>query len=57
MDDDKVIAKRDAAVKWSNHASAHVKTYDSKSWKYVLIPHDVVPENMTLEGLAVRFGV
>ena len=52
MDNTKVVAKRDAAVKWCSQASAHAKTYDGKPWKYVLIPHDIVLENMTLEALA-----
>jgi hypothetical protein len=57
MDDDKVIAKRDATVKWCKHASAQARTYDGKPWKYVLVPHDVVLENMTLERLAAQFTV
>ena len=57
MDNTKVVAKRDAAVKWCNQASAHASTYGGKAWKYVLIPHDIVLENMTLEGLAGRFAV
>jgi type III restriction enzyme len=57
MDHVAVIAKRDAAAKWCNHASAHANTYEGKPWKYVLIPHDVVLENMTLERLAAQFTV
>ena len=57
MDDPKVVAKRDAAANWCSHASTHAKTYDGKPWKYVLIPHDIVLENMTLEALAARFAV
>ncbi len=57
MDDAKVVAKRDAAAKWCNHASTHAKTYEGKPWKYVLIPHDVVLENMTLERLAAQYAV
>lgn len=47
-----VMAKKDAAVKWCKRASDHAKTYGGKPWKYVLIPHDVVAENVTLEWLA-----
>ena len=54
---DDVIAKRDAAVKWCKQASDHAKTYRGKPWKYLLIPHDVVAENVTLEWLAAQFGV
>ena len=50
-----VIAKRDAAVKWCKQASAHAKTYQGKPWKYLLIPHDVIAENITIEWLAAQF--
>jgi type III restriction enzyme len=57
MDDVKVVAKRNAATKWCDQASVHARTYNGKSWKYVLIPHDIVLENMSLENLAKQFGV
>lgn len=56
MGDADVLAKRDAAVKWCQHASAHAVTCKGKPWKYVLIPHDVIAENMTLAGLASQFA-
>lgn len=56
MGDAGVLAKRDAAVKWCQHASAHAATCKGKLWKYVLIPHDVIAENMTLAGLASQFA-
>jgi type III restriction enzyme len=52
---DDVIAKQEAAVKWCNHASDHAQTCSGKPWKYVLIPHDVIAENITLEWLAAQF--
>ncbi len=55
MEDVDVRAKRDAAVKWCRHASAHAATYNGKPWKYALIPHDVIAANMTLNGLVNRF--
>jgi type III restriction enzyme len=51
------MAKRDAAVKWCKHASDYARSYNGKPWQYVLIPHDVIAENMTLEGLAQLFKV
>ena len=54
---DDVIAKRDAAVKWCMQASDHAKTYSGKPWKYLLIPHDVIAENITLEWLAAQFSM
>ena len=32
------------------------KTYDGKPWKYLLIPHDAIAENMTLHGLAEKYS-
>jgi type III restriction enzyme len=52
MADADVVAKKEAAVKWCKHASDHAKTYKGKQWEYLLIPHDVIAENMTLKGLA-----
>ncbi len=53
--DPDVVAKKDAAVKWCKQASDHAATYKGKPWKYLLIPHDAIAENMTLEGLAKHF--
>lgn len=55
MDDAEVIAKKDAAVQWCQHASAHAASYGGKPWRYVIIPHDVIAENMTVKGLADKF--
>jgi type III restriction enzyme len=46
-----VLAKRDAGMKWCEHASVYASQHGGKPWKYVLIPHDLVAENMTLVGL------
>jgi len=56
LDDPIVIAKKEAAVKWCANASNHAASYGGKPWRYVLIPHDEIAENITLEGLAARFG-
>jgi len=55
MEDDDVIAKCDAAVKWCAHATTNAAKYGGKPWRYLLIPHDAIAENMTLEGLAKQF--
>jgi type III restriction enzyme len=54
MTDGEVLAKRDAAVRWCRQASDHASSYGGKLWTYVLIPHDAIAENMTLDGLAKR---
>jgi type III restriction enzyme len=57
MTDPEVLAKRDAAVTWCDLASKYAVNNGGKPWKYVLIPHDAVAENMTLAGLASQFAV
>ena len=52
-----VEAKKAAAVQWCRHATDHAACYSGKPWRYVLIPHDVIAENMTLEVLAGQFRV
>jgi len=52
MNDGEVLAKRDVAEQWCRHASDHAASHGGKPWTYVLIPHDAIAENMTLDGLA-----
>ena len=52
MESAEVLAKKVAAVKWCGHASDHARSKGGKPWQYLLIPHDMVAENMTLAGLA-----
>lgn len=56
MQDVDVLAKRDAAMAWCDFASAHATPHGGKPRHYVLIPHDAVVENMTLEGLVCAHG-
>ncbi|MGV0949795.1 MAG: DEAD/DEAH box helicase [Azonexus sp.] len=56
IEDPIVIAKKEAAVKWCANASDYAASYGGKPWRYVLIPHDEIAENITLDGLAARFG-
>jgi type III restriction enzyme len=51
-----VLAKRDAGIKWCEDASAYAAKHSGKPWKYVLLSHDVVAENMTLDGLVAVAG-
>lgn len=52
MESAEVQAKKEAALKWCGHATDHAKSYNGKPWKYMLVPHDIIAENMTLVGLA-----
>jgi len=56
MTDPQVLAKKEVAVKWCQQASDYMQQHGGKPWVYVLIPHDAITENMTLKGLAERFG-
>lgn len=47
-----VVAKKAAAEQWCQRASDHAATYGGKPWRYALIPHDRIADNMTIEGLA-----
>ncbi len=51
LDDDEVKTKRDVAVKWCTLATEYTASTGGKPWSYALIPHDVIADNRTLEGL------
>jgi type III restriction enzyme len=51
-----VVSKMEAAVKWCGRASDHAASYEGKPWKYLLIPHDVIADNMSLTGLSGMFS-
>jgi hypothetical protein len=48
--------RREAAIRWCKHASDHAATCAGKPWRYTLIPHDTIAENMSLAGLADKGG-
>jgi len=45
---DEVKAKAEAGALWCRHASEHAQKIGTKSWKYLLIPHDQVTEDKRL---------
>jgi type III restriction enzyme len=57
MNDPIVLAKQAAAATWCAWASEHNEKYGGKPWRYALIPHDVIAENMTIVGLVRQYGV
>ena len=57
LDSAEVQAKKEAAVEWGRHATEHARRNSGKPWRYLLIPHDVVAENMSLSGLSSHFSV
>jgi type III restriction enzyme len=56
MDDPAMIAKKEAALKWCAYASNYTDSHGGKPWRYVLIPHNEIATNITLDALAGRFG-
>ena len=58
MNSDDVTAKAKAAVQWCVHASDYSATkHGGKPWQYLLIPHDAVQLNATLDALETRFAL
>jgi type III restriction enzyme len=55
MTDAVVLAKAKAASTWCKHATDHELRHGGKPWRYVLIPHNVIAENMTINGLAKAY--
>jgi len=51
LKDKDVQAKAKCTKEWCQHAAAHEKKHGGKPWSYLLIPHDVISDNMTLKGL------
>jgi type III restriction enzyme len=47
-----VLAKKETAVAWCRRATDFAAGHGGKSWTYLLIPHDAIAENMTINGLA-----
>lgn len=54
---DEVRRKACAAAKYCADASDYTARNSGKPWRYLLIPHDAVRANMSLEGLAEKFAV
>ena len=57
MRDPEVLAKAEAAATWCHHASEHAKLCGGKPWSYLLIPHHVIADNKTLQGLAATYTI
>lgn len=51
-----VLAKKDVALQWCGWASEHARSYGGKPWRYALIPHDAIAENMSIDFLVQQYG-
>lgn len=56
MADPAVLAKKEAAIRWCKNASDYALANGGKPWRYVLIPHNAIAVNMTVDGLAKQFS-
>ena len=52
-----VKAKADQASLWCKNATDYSKSVGGKPWRYLLIPHDAVAANVTLENLVSRYSL
>jgi len=55
METEEVQAKKRAALQWCAHATEYAQQQRQKPWKYLLIPHDAVAANVTLQALTARY--
>jgi len=55
MTDETVLAKAEATAVRCERAATHEQEHSHKLWSYLLIPHDVINEAMTLQGLAAGY--
>jgi len=55
MQEPVVLAKARAAATWCRHARAHEEANKGKPWRYLLIPHDAIADNMTIDGLVKAY--
>jgi type III restriction enzyme len=56
MQDPVVVAKKRAAMTWCEHASKHAKEQNAKPWKYLLISHETIGDNISVAHLIRTYG-
>lgn len=56
MEAPEVLAKKESAIEWCQIASDYAAKHGGKPWRYALIPHTAVAENMTLSALVQQYG-
>ena len=56
MEDSSVLLKKECAIKWCENASDNAAKHGGKPWRYALIPHTAIADNMTLKGLVQQYG-
>jgi len=56
LEDAVVLEKARAAKLYCQNATAYNAKNGGKPWKYLLIPHDAIMDNMTIKGLEGMYG-
>jgi type III restriction enzyme len=56
IEDAIVKTKKLAAERWCKYANKHAEQIGGKPWRYLLIPHDEILPNSSLDGLIARFS-
>ncbi len=56
IDNSAVRAKKRAAERWCHYANEHAERIGGKNWRYLLIPHNDILPNSSLDGLIKRFS-
>jgi type III restriction enzyme len=52
LGDLEVKAKAEAAREWARHATEYTSQNGGKPWRYLVLAHDVLQENMSFDGLS-----
>ncbi len=55
MESTDVKTKASATAQWCQYATEHEGKNGGKRWTYLLIPHDAILDNKTLQGLAATY--
>ena len=57
MEQDEVVAKAHAAVRWCAYADEHATEIGGKCWRYLLIPDTAIQLGRSLTALQAEFGL
>ena len=55
LEDQIVIEKKSAAIKWCKEANKNLGKHDIKNWHYILIPHNEIIPSMSFRNLVDKF--
>jgi len=50
------VQAKTAADEWCRHATAYAPAHPGKPWRHVLLPQDVISENVSLQALAPSYA-